>query len=525
MCALRRQLPCGHYSEDGAGYCTICDAIALLKLSHAKPKSEPTATPEIAEQSISANRRKFGCVWGLFIILAVFASCWMAWKWIINVEEERTSEERRQKEELAWIRARDTRDPHAVLLFVKEFDKGLHASEAKQLYENLAWTDINKTHSLSECREYVDFLWTKGIHSCQITLILAQQLHSYGMYYAAGESCAMSSAEHDSALNGLAALNKSDDDVYKRVYATRDPKKIREYLEEFPEGKHKEEAKALEDDVAYSLALKRGPDEINRYLSAHPDGRHKAEATAVLQREDQITILLALSKLKQAQVPRLGVELFVLDEGEHGKAVTEIASAVFRGRVRYIDMSGSTVPSRLMEVVFEKLRNPTTDIVVNMSWTLSRADEIEAKMFQALSKSGVVFVAAAGNDGGGLAYPASDPSVLAVGSVEPEALELTSYSNRGPALAFCSRDYTSKRTSEFLDKWRSELQADYCQSEIRDASFSMTPVETRQRVDLPPISQPLIAGVSRFLFSSEIISQPPSRLCKCGKRSLLSTFT
>jgi Mg-chelatase subunit ChlD len=42
--------------------------------------------------------------------------------------------------------------------------------------------------------------------------------------------------------------------------------------------------------------------------------------------------------------------------------------------------------------------------------------------------------------------------------------------------------------------------------------------------DLPPISQPLITRVSRFWFGFEIISQPPSRLCKCGKRFVLSTF-
>jgi hypothetical protein len=40
---------------------------------------------------------------------------------------------------------------------------------------------------------------------------------------------------------------------------------------------------------------------------------------------------------------------------------------------------------------------------------------------------------------------------------------------------------------------------------------------------VPPISQPLIAGVSRFWFSSEIIWQPPSRLCGCGKCSVLSS--
>ena len=44
------------------------------------------------------------------------------------------------------------------------------------------------------------------------------------------------------------------------------------------------------------------------------------------------------------------------------------------------------------------------------------------------------------------------------------------------------------------------------------------------QTDLPPISQPLITGVSRFWFGFEINSQPPSRLCKCGKRSVLSTF-
>ena len=46
----------------------------------------------------------------------------------------------------------------------------------------------------------------------------------------------------------------------------------------------------------------------------------------------------------------------------------------------------------------------------------------------------------------------------------------------------------------------------------------------RSRSDLPPISQPLITRVFRFWFGSEINSQPPSRLCKCGKRSELSTF-
>jgi hypothetical protein len=39
----------------------------------------------------------------------------------------------------------------------------------------------------------------------------------------------------------------------------------------------------------------------------------------------------------------------------------------------------------------------------------------------------------------------------------------------------------------------------------------------RTEIDLPPISQPLITGVSRFWFSFEINSQPPSRLCGCGK--------
>jgi transposase len=41
--------------------------------------------------------------------------------------------------------------------------------------------------------------------------------------------------------------------------------------------------------------------------------------------------------------------------------------------------------------------------------------------------------------------------------------------------------------------------------------------------DLPPIPHPVITGVSRFRFGFEIISQPPSRLCRCGKHSLLST--
>ena len=41
--------------------------------------------------------------------------------------------------------------------------------------------------------------------------------------------------------------------------------------------------------------------------------------------------------------------------------------------------------------------------------------------------------------------------------------------------------------------------------------------------DVPPFSHPLIIGVSRFWFCFEILFSSPSRLCGCGKRTLLST--
>ncbi len=50
------------------------------------------------------------------------------------------------------------------------------------------------------------------------------------------------------------------------------------------------------------------------------------------------------------------------------------------------------------------------------------------------------------------------------------------------------------------------------------------PAQSQPGPDLPPFSHPVITGVSRFWFCFESsFSSPSSRLCGCGKRSLLST--
>jgi hypothetical protein len=46
----------------------------------------------------------------------------------------------------------------------------------------------------------------------------------------------------------------------------------------------------------------------------------------------------------------------------------------------------------------------------------------------------------------------------------------------------------------------------------------------RRALDLSPFSQPFITRDSGLGFGEGVVSLPPSWLCKCGKRLLLSTF-
>ncbi|GMU11061.1 S8 family serine peptidase [Corallococcus caeni] len=72
--------------------------------------------------------------------------------------------------------------------------------------------------------------------------------------------------------------------------------------------------------------------------------------------------------------------------------------------------------------------------VVSLSLGGGTATRSTVEAFQALLDHGLLVVAAAGNQGGPVLYPASDPSVLAVGAVDSRERR-ASFSNAGPELS------------------------------------------------------------------------------------------
>jgi serine protease len=75
--------------------------------------------------------------------------------------------------------------------------------------------------------------------------------------------------------------------------------------------------------------------------------------------------------------------------------------------------------------------------VLNMSFGASRGSQTEQRAIEAAAQAGIVMVAAAGNDGGAVGYPAAYPQVIAVGAVDKSGT-IARFSNRGAQLALAA---------------------------------------------------------------------------------------
>jgi serine protease len=73
--------------------------------------------------------------------------------------------------------------------------------------------------------------------------------------------------------------------------------------------------------------------------------------------------------------------------------------------------------------------------VLNMSFGSSQSSQAEQRAIQAAAHAGIVMVAASGNEGTSVSYPAAYPEVIAVGAVDRRGV-LAPFSNRGPRLGF-----------------------------------------------------------------------------------------
>ena len=127
------------------------------------------------------------------------------------------------------------------------------------------------------------------------------------------------------------------------------------------------------------------------------------------------------------------------------------------------------------------------------------SSEVEAACAVALNL-GVLVIAAAGNDGGAVTYPAAFPSVLAVGAVDG-LLDGTAYSNHGPQVSLCAPGGTSVRDRQG-DGWPdSILSAVIDQTQYPRATASGCLQGTSQ-------AAPHVAGAAALLLSLDSTLTP-----------------
>ncbi|MBI4676524.1 MAG: S8 family peptidase [Elusimicrobia bacterium] len=85
-------------------------------------------------------------------------------------------------------------------------------------------------------------------------------------------------------------------------------------------------------------------------------------------------------------------------------------------------------------------------VVVNMSLGASKGNEALQAAVEAMAKAGVTLVAAAGNNGGAVGYPASYPQAIAISASGPED-KVAYFSSRGPQIAFIGPGVSIQSTS------------------------------------------------------------------------------
>lgn len=103
--------------------------------------------------------------------------------------------------------------------------------------------------------------------------------------------------------------------------------------------------------------------------------------------------------------------------------------------VKAFDKRGSGNLSDIIEGLDWLLRRNVS--IINMSFSTSDSSQSFTRAIQMLYNRGVVLVAAAGNDGGDVNYPARFPEVIAVSAIDRHD-RLANFSSHGPEINFCA---------------------------------------------------------------------------------------
>ncbi len=349
-------------------------------------------------------------------------------------ESRHVGDARSSQDDLSWLRATELDDAPSYRRYLERFPDGLSTDKATERLDEREWAEAERSGTVAAYEQYLDN-FPGGLHRCSARFRATEGDRSIHVLKRLVAACPTGSTERE---NAAAALEKEDNLLFEEAKASGSVAGLRDYI----------------------------------WVLARP--RHSVEAESLIREIEDRRSVRRLLDLANAMPPpsrdRTAVRLFVVDRGAHGRLMRDAAQAAYDGPVTLLDMGGtSSRYQALAKIVMARKSSPTTDLVVNLSWGAdwNAFDEV---VFDQMSRAGIVFVGAAGNEGSPtLAYPAAYESVISVGSVDPQTQLMKGYSNYGWGLDFCATDATDTGIEMWLGIVTAELSERSCQSRLARA--------------------------------------------------------
>jgi subtilisin family serine protease len=126
----------------------------------------------------------------------------------------------------------------------------------------------------------------------------------------------------------------------------------------------------------------------------------------------------------------------IIAAADNNIGVAGVAPGTHLYAVKVLDSFGDGTNENLIAAidwVIAKKQTAGGNWIVSMSLGADAATDPEIEAFARLTDEGILSVAAAGNEGGGLSYPAALPDIVSVGAIDSNNV-LADFSNTGPTL-------------------------------------------------------------------------------------------
>ncbi|UPT75381.1 MAG: S8 family peptidase [Elusimicrobiota bacterium] len=128
---------------------------------------------------------------------------------------------------------------------------------------------------------------------------------------------------------------------------------------------------------------------------------------------------------------------------DDGAGVVGVAPQIDLYGVKVLDEGGSGTFDGVIAGMLWAIENKME--IASMSLGADQGNQALADAVEAMRKAGVILIAASGNSGGSVGYPAAYPGAIAVGASDSKD-KLASFSSRGPAVAVIAPGVDVKST-------------------------------------------------------------------------------